>query len=150
MKVHEVLPGLLVLLVAGLPLAARDRESVGSLRTMRGEVFLTRDGAERAITKPERVYEGDLLRTGAGGSAGLLLKDDTSIALGPNSRVALEQFRFAPTEGRLGLVVRCFRGTMAFISGLIAKLSPASVRVETPVATVGVRGTSFLVKVEGE
>ncbi|WP_211237966.1 FecR domain-containing protein [Holophaga foetida] len=121
---------------------------MGSIRTLQGPVFLLREGAERDVTRPERLLEGDVLRTGEGGSLGLLLKDNTSISMGPGSRLALEHFQFAPAQGRLGLVVRCFRGTMAFVSGLVAKLSPDSVKVETPVATVGVRGTSFLVKAE--
>lgn len=148
MKIRRVLPGLLVILVMGSPLVAAEREVVGSLRTLHGPVFLLRGGAERALTGLERLHEGDVLRTGEGGSAGLLLKDNTSISMGPHSRLALEHFRFAPAQGSLGLVVRCFRGTMAFVSGLVAKLSPDSVKVETPVATVGVRGTTFLVKAE--
>ncbi|MBP1626476.1 MAG: putative exported protein [Holophagaceae bacterium] len=148
MRLREWQAGLLAFLFLGLPLSGGEGEAVGSLRTLQGPVFLVRGGVERTLTRPERLFEGDVLRTGAGGSLGLLLKDDTSISLGPGSRLSLDHFRFAPAQGRLGLVVRLVHGTMAFVSGLVAKLSPESVRVETPVATVGVRGTTFLVKAE--
>lgn len=150
MKTHRVLPEVLVLVLAGIALSAAAPESIGSLRTVKGPVFLLREGAERAVTGAERLLVGDVLRTGEGGSVGLLLRDDTSISLGPQSRLSLEDFTFAPAQGKLSLVARLFKGTMAFLSGRIAKLSPASVKVETPVATVGIRGTYFLVQAESE
>jgi hypothetical protein len=78
----------------------------------------------------------------------VILKDDTSLSLGPNSVVVVDQFLFAPAEGKLSLVTRMVQGTAVYISGIIAKLSPQSVRLETPNATIGTRGTRFLVKVD--
>lgn len=149
MTFRSVLLGVCFIAAGLLPLAA-EPESIGSLRTLAGPVFLARGGPERPLTQPERLYQGDVVRTGKGGSAGLLLKDDTSISLGPDSRLSLDQFAFAPTQGKLSLVARLLKGTMAFLSGRIAKLAPDAVKVETPVATVGIRGTYFLVQAEGE
>ena len=59
------------------------------------------------------------------------------------------EFQFAPAEGRLAFIIDFFRGTLLYVSGVIAKLSPDSVKVRTPVATVAVRGTRFLAEVEG-
>jgi hypothetical protein len=39
---------------------------------------------------------------------------------------------------------------VAYLSGIIAKLSPESVRFETPVGNVGIRGTKFAIKVDGD
>jgi hypothetical protein len=77
-----------------------------------------------------------------------VLRDDTRLSLGPESEIRIDRFLFAPAKGHLALVVKMARGVMAFVSGNIAKLSHDAVRVETPVAIVGVRGTQFLVKVE--
>src|SRR3990170_2315749 len=52
----------------------------------------------------------------------------------------------SPAEGKLGLMARLSKGTMAYLSGLIGKLAPESVRFETPTASIGVRGTHFAVK----
>lgn len=138
----------LLLLLVGTGLCAEDREAIGSIRTINGPIYLKRDGVERTVSTAERLFEGDVLRTGPGGSAGVLLRDDTAISIGPDSNIAMENFTFAPAQNKLGLVVRLFKGTMAFLSGKIAKISPNSVKVETPVATVGIRGTYFLVQAE--
>ena len=94
------------------------------------------------------LQEGDVLRTGTDGRLGVVLRDDTRLSLGPESEIQIDHFVFNPAKSQLGLVVKIARGVMAFVSGNIAKLSHDAVRVETPVAIVGVRGTQFLVKVE--
>jgi hypothetical protein len=90
----------------------------------------------------------DGLRTGADGRIGITLKDDTRISLGPSSEVRLERFNYAAADGSLGLVLKIVRGVAAYVSGRIAKLSPDSVRLETPTAIVGVRGTSLAIRVD--
>jgi hypothetical protein len=59
----------------------------------------------------------------------------------------LDHFEFAPADGRFGLVLKFVRGVAAYVSGRIAKLSPDSVRLETPAAIVGVRGTTLGIRV---
>jgi hypothetical protein len=79
---------------------------------------------------------------------GVTMKDDTRVSLGPSSEIRVEQFVYAPANGSLGLVLKIVRGAVAYVSGQIAKLSPDSVRLETPAAIVGVRGTSLAISVE--
>jgi hypothetical protein len=78
---------------------------------------------------------------------GVTLKDDTRVSLGPGSEVRLNSFLFTPAEGRLGLVLNFVRGMAVYVSGKIAKLAPDSIRLETPWAIVGVRGTTVAVQV---
>ena len=92
------------------------------------------------------VYEADTLRTGADGRVGLTLKDDTRLSLGPSSEIRLDKFAYAPAEGRLGFVLNVVRGMAAYVSGRIAKLAPDAVRLETPAAIVGVRGTTVVLR----
>jgi hypothetical protein len=92
---------------------------------------------------------GDTLVTGRDGSLGVILRDDSSLSIGPGSRLVLRRFRFSPSEGKFELVARISRGTMAYLSGLIGRLSPEKVRIETPSATIGIRGTRFALKVGG-
>jgi hypothetical protein len=94
------------------------------------------------------VFEADALRTGADGRLGITLKDDTRVSIGPGSEVRVDRFVFAPAEGRMGLVLNVVRGVMAYVSGRIAKLAPDSIRLETPAAVVGVRGTTLALRVE--
>jgi hypothetical protein len=55
---------------------------------------------------------------------------------------------FAPARQHYGFVLRLIAGTMEYLSGLTAKLSPDSMQIETPTATIGVRGTRFVVRAE--
>jgi hypothetical protein len=94
------------------------------------------------------VFEADALRTGGDGSIGVTLKDDTRVSLGPNSEVRLDRFSYAPADGNLALALKFVRGIAAYVSGHIAKLSPDAIRLETPGAIVGVRGTTLAIRVQ--
>lgn len=94
-----------------------------------------------------KVFTGDLLKTAANGKIGLIFEDDSVISLGPNSRIVIENFLFRPADKQLNLVARLIKGTLSMLSGQIAKLAPDQVRVETPDATIGFRGTHILVHV---
>ncbi len=134
-------------LVTCATLAAASDGSVGRVKTIKGSATIVRGQSSLPAVFNEKVFQGDTLRTGSDGSLGVMLKDDTSLSLGPNSEVVIDQFLFAPAEGKLSLVARMLRGTAVYLSGVIAKLSPQSVRFETPNASIGVRGTRFLVQV---
>jgi hypothetical protein len=90
----------------------------------------------------------DVLRTGADGSVGITMRDNSLLSAGPNSILSLERFEFDATtsEGRFDARLR--RGTLAVVSGRIAKKSPQAMTVRTPSATLGVRGTEFVVSVD--
>lgn len=90
----------------------------------------------------------DIIETQAASSVGMILHDGTRLSLGPNSALAVQDFVFDPGAGKLNLFIRVLRGVMAYTSGKIAQLSPQSVRVETPVAVIGLRGTKFAVSLD--
>ena len=124
--------------------------TVGSVKVSSGSAFLVRDDQTIAARLGDPVLEADTLRTGSDGRLGVTLYDDTRFSLGPDSELRLEHFAYAPADGRLGLAVKVVRGVAAYVSGQIAKLSPDSVRLETPAAIVGVRGTTLVFRVEPE
>jgi hypothetical protein len=76
------------------------------------------------------------------------LKDDTRVSLGPSSELQLQRFVYEPGSGNLGMVLQFVRGAAAYVSGRMAKLAPQSIRLETPAAIVGVRGTSVAIRVD--
>jgi hypothetical protein len=96
------------------------------------------------------VYPSDSLRTGKDGRVGITLSDDTQVSIGPGSEVRLDTFVYEPGQGQLALVLKFIRGTAAYVSGQIAKLAPDAVRLETPAAIVGVRGTTLAVEVTSD
>ncbi len=149
---RRVLIVVVLLVTLGVPaacLAASAQGTVGVVRIAAGHATITREGRIFPAAVGAKLQVGDILATGPGGSLGVILRDNSTLSLGPESNLVIRKFLFAPAEGKLGLLVRLSRGTMACISGLIAKLAPESVRFETPTATIGIRGTRFAVQAGG-
>jgi len=120
--------------------------TIGVVRNFTGSATVTRGGNVLPATTGTRLHVGDTLDTGPDGSLGVILRDNSSLSLGPSSSLVLQEFLFSPYEGKLGLWVRLSKGTMAYLSGLIGKLAPEKARFDTPLATIGIRGTHFAVK----
>jgi hypothetical protein len=79
---------------------------------------------------------------------GITLKDATVISLGPKTEFAIDEYAYVPAKNKLKLGSRITKGSLNYVSGIIAKLKPEAVKVKTPTGTIGVRGTNFVVKVE--
>ena len=144
-------PALVLAFLLASTEAAWPQESViGYVKIATGTVSLAR-GEQRIDAAPgTALYLSDVFETGADGALGMTFKDNTIISIGPDSRLALEIYEFTPTEKKLGFVATLAHGTLQYISGLIAKLAPDSVKVKTPAANITVRGTRFLVRAEVE
>lgn len=141
---------LALLLAAASPVMAQEPSAAGRIKVVSGSAFILRGSETIPAKAGELVYAADGLRTGDGGSVGITLKDDTRLSLGPNSEVRLERYVYAPGNGGLGMVLKFVRGVAAYVSGRMARLAPDSIRLETPAAIVGVRGTSLAIRVEGQ
>jgi hypothetical protein len=120
--------------------------TIGVVRNFTGSATVTRGDKVLPATAGTRLHVGDTLGTGPDGSLGVILRDNSSLSLGPSSSLVLRDFVFSPDEGKLGMWVRLSKGTMAYLSGLIGKLAPEKARFDTPLATIGIRGTHFIVK----
>lgn len=120
---------------------------MGRIKVVSGAAFIVRGRDVIPAQVGQALLQADAVRTTAEGRIGFTLRDDTRLSLGPNSEIRLERFDYAPEEGRLGFALRIVRGVATYISGRIARLSPDSVRIETPAAIIGVRGTHLAIKV---
>ena len=139
----------LALACATVPAAAQETGAIGCVMKVSGEAAVISDGKAVPAVIGTPVMQGSTLRTGPAGALGVTLKDNTVMSFGPNSELRVDEFLFAPARSELKLTASITRGTMNFISGVIAKLRPEAVQVQTPTGTIGVRGTQFLVKVDG-
>ena len=146
MRVRAAIVAIVSLLVA-VPARAAEPAPAGQIKVVSGSAFIVRGNTVLPAAIGQRVFESDKVRTGSDGRLGITLKDDTRFSLGPNSEVHLERFAYAPAEGHLALALNVVRGIAAYVSGRIAKLSPDAVRLETPGAIVGVRGTTLALSV---
>jgi hypothetical protein len=151
MRAHTAVAVAAVLALLTVPAAAAESQpSAGQIKVVSGAAFIIRGNTVLPATIGQRVFEADKVRTGSDGRLGITLKDDTRFSLGPNSEVHLNRFAYAPAEGRIGLALNVVRGMAAYVSGRIAKLSPDAVKLETPGAIVGVRGTTLALSVSPE
>jgi hypothetical protein len=139
---------LAIVLGTAVPVLAQQPRPAGHIKTSSGAAYIVRNNATIAARPGTAVFETDALRTGADGTVGVTLNDDTRLSLGPASEVRLERYMYAPGEGGFAMVLKFARGVAAYVSGRMAKLAPDSIRLETPSAIVGVRGTTVAIHVE--
>lgn len=144
----KIVGWLVIIFLLTVPTVRASELSVGTVKTVKGTVSLFRNNQILPIHEGDKIFKDDGLRTGRESSLGMVFKDDTLLSLGPNSEIIVKEFLFSPGEGKLSWVARLVKGTAACLTGIIAKLSPQSVRFETPVAHVGIRGTRFAVQVQ--
>jgi len=122
---------------------------VATVQKVSGMATVVRQGQTMSVKIGLEIYQNDTLRTGPDGSLGVVFRDDTLLSMGPESVLVIDEFVFAPKQGKFSIVIRMLKGTAAYLSGLISKLAPESAHFKTPTASIGIRGTKFVVRVEG-
>jgi len=122
---------------------------VATVQKVSGMAIVVRQGQTVSAKIGLEIYQNDTLRTGPDGSLGVVFRDDTLLSMGPESVLVIDEFVFAPKQGKFSIVIRMLKGTAAYLSGLISKLAPESAHFKTPTASIGIRGTKFVVRVEG-
>ena len=126
------------------PLAEKQ---AGTVKNVGGEVRIERAGQKLPAAVGAPVFAADRLRTGADGSVGVTLKDNTLLSAGPNSLLSLDKFAFDSTTNAGTLSVGVRKGTLSVATGKIAKQTPESIDFHTPTTVLGVRGTEFVIEV---
>lgn len=139
------LPVLALLLTA---LAAPAWADIGQIKTRKGQVTVERQGQRLPAEVGMTLEAADVLRTGPDSAVGITMRDNSLLSAGPNSILSLQRFEFDPTTSQGRFDSQLQRGTLAVVSGRIAKQSPQAMTVRTPAAQLGVRGTEFVVAVD--
>lgn len=122
-------------------------EKIGHIQTLKGTASIFQGNLTVPAVIGLAVHKGDLVRTYKESSVGIVLDDDTTLSLGPNSELLIKNYAFDPKEGKFAFLARMIKGTFVYFSGLIGKLSPNAIQLEIPEATIAVRGTRLLVEV---
>ncbi len=120
-------------------------EPAGMVKTARGTASIERSGQKIPVAVGALVESGDRIVTAADGAVGITLRDNTLLSAGPNATLDLKKFAFNSTTHAGAIDASVKRGTLSVISGKIAKANPNGMVVSTPSATLGVRGTEFMV-----
>lgn len=131
---------------ADAPVDASSR--VATVKTLDGTASVERGGNTLPLAVGAGLRQSDTVVTGSGSTIGLGFEDEALVSLGPNSRLLIDRFRLE--RGTDHVVSSEFRttlsrGRMAVVSGKIAKSQIDAMKVRTPTALLGVRGTEFVV-----
>ena len=136
---------LVAAMAAAFPVAAAD---VGLIKVSQGSVQIQRGAAKLPATVGAGVQASDVIVTGADGSAGITFTDNSLVSVGPGSVFAIDKYSFDTTTHQGEFEGNLKQGRLAAISGKMVKQSPESMKIRTPSAIMGVRGTEFLVHVD--
>ena len=126
-----------------------DTGLAGMVKRVSGTVTLERGGLLTPVRAGTVLRVGDRITTGTPGGVGIVLADDTLVTAGPGSRVEVGDVKFDATTQEGNIFIRLFKGALHFVTGLIGKQKPENVKIETPTAVMGVRGTEFIVETAG-
>lgn len=140
--------GLFLFAVAAIASPALSSESIGTIHSVKGTASVHRGATTLPAAIGTSLLRGDLVRTGKPGAVGIVLTDDTTLSLGPNSELELKEYRFDPKAGSFSLVARMVKGSFSYLTGLIGKLAPGAVQLIIPDATIAVRGTKLLIDIQ--
>jgi hypothetical protein len=133
-----------LIVLAGPALAA----DAGTIKVSKGDVHIQRAGASLPAPVGAAVRPSDVIVTGADGSAGITFTDNSLVSVGPDTVFAIDKYRFDTTTYAGEFEGNLKQGKLAAVSGKMVKQSPESMRIRTPSAVMGVRGTEFVVQVD--
>jgi hypothetical protein len=121
---------------------------IGQVKTAKGTVHVEREGKRIPASVGMPIQQADTLVTGADGAVGVTFTDNSLLSTGPNSVLVVDRYNFDSTThaGRFDASLK--KGTLAVVSGKMVKQSPDAMKVRTPAAIMGVRGTEFIVQVD--
>jgi hypothetical protein len=121
---------------------------IGQIKNVSGQVSVWRNNVQQSAKAGDLLEQADVLTTGANSSVGITFIDNSRLSAGPNSRIEFKHFRFDPTTNDGEFHADMQKGTLAVVSGQIAKRSPDAMKIKTPTTILGVRGTTFAVKID--
>ncbi len=123
-------------------------ERIGLVKTSKPGVTVIRETQEIELSSGSEVFEGDMITTDSEGGVGITFNDGAVLTLGTDSKLVIEDFLFKPAENKVSFISKVLLGSVAFMSGAIGRISPKSVAIKTPTATLGLRGTKILIEVD--
>jgi len=118
-------------------------EPIGTVETIEGSVEVTRaDDSKVTLRAGDAVFQGDVIKTGEGGAVGIVFADESAFILGEDGRMVLDEMIYDPGAQEGEAAILLLQGVFTFVSGQIAKTGVDAIVIETPIATIGIRGTA--------
>ena len=139
--------GVICALVAALSARAALAVPVGTAESLQGAVTADRAGTKLGLKSGDAIHTDDELTTGANAKIVVGFPDGTKLTLGPNANVLVDEYVFNPNGGGNSAVLKVAAGAVRVVSGAMERIGgPQSIKVNTPVATIGIRGTDFFIE----
>ncbi len=140
----NLIPALIVLAISAQPACA----GVGRIKKVVGPVLVERSGKSIPAASGFVLEKGDRILTRKGGRVGATFNDNSRFAVGPDSDISIPEFQFDDTTHQGQFLANIKHGMVAIVSGQIAHSAKDAMKVRTPSALLGVRGTRFVVEVK--
>jgi len=121
--------------------------SIGNVDQVEGNGVIERNKEDTTIEEELSIEQYDTVKTG-NGKVGILFIDDTRVDVTQHSKLIIDEFVFDPNTNTGKLSLKAALGTVRYASGQIAKNSRQDVKITTPTATIGVRGTDFSMTID--
>jgi hypothetical protein len=141
---------------ASHPPAVLDAKPIGKVLTATGPAHIEHAAAIIVEAKlstdntvqtkvGDLIYRGDIIQTGVDGALGITFADGSSFNVSPNARMEVDEFVYDPKGNSNSSLISLVKGTFTFIAGEVAHTG--DMKVDTPVATMGIRGTAPRVEI---
>lgn len=123
---------------------ASDVSPVGAVHEISGDATVTRvDGSTESITIGTPIYQGDIIETDETGAVNITFIDESTFAVSEHARLAIDEYVYDPASDSGTSNFSLLRGVFVFTSGLIGREDPDDVNIETPIGSIGIRGTTI-------
>ncbi len=137
---------IILLLIFYIPLQAN--ENSGFIKKLKGTATIIRQNDTIDVKIGTPIYEKDTIKTSSSSSVGIIFKDNTLISLGANTTYIVEEYQFNPEEKKEKFISRLKKGSMVCLTGLMSKVNKDAMKIKVKTASMGIRGTHFIVSVD--
>jgi hypothetical protein len=121
---------------------ATDESPVGAVQEVSGTATVTHlDGTVETIQIGTKIFQGDIVETDAKGAVNIAFIDETTFAVSEDARLAIDEYVYDPSTQSGSTNFSVLKGVFVFTSGMIGREDPDDVQIETPVGSIGIRGT---------
>jgi hypothetical protein len=120
-------------------------DPIGNVATLTGSATVTRNSAATPLKLKDDVFKNDVLQTSANSTLGVTFNDETTFHLTANARITVDNYVYEDGGSKNAALFNIARGTVAFVASAVARTG--DMKIETPTATLGIRGTTGLVDV---
>jgi len=120
-------------------------DPIGNVAALTGSATITRFGATKPLKVDDDIYMGDGLQTTSNSTLGITFNDATTFNLSANSKITVDKYVYEANGKSNNALFRVVNGTVAFVASEVAKTG--DMKIETPSATLGIRGTTGLIEV---